>query len=122
MKFIKKFIKKKNKEFLSHVSADIIKRCGTGKRISLEEYKEMRLNSYERKYIHPYLSEEALIWNIENALKFCLLEYSDWSLPATYDEYVATDGIRELLKRYKKVLEDNKEMENSRGMKEESSL
>ena len=99
------FIAKIKNEFMEHISGYIeskISECKINKsKISLLEYDTMRLNSYEQKYIEPFLDDEALIWKIENAIKNCSTQSRQYGLPRHYDEYLMTDGINELLKRFK---------------------
>lgn len=109
-KFLEECSRKRLKEFMSHVSVEInlrVLKCGETGKISLEEYSEMRMNSYEQKYIEPFLSPEALIWKIENAIKNVSVSFGKYNLPTTYDEYLVSDGIVELLKRYKKLVENS---------------
>ena len=108
-KFLEDHLREREKEFISHVSNEIlslIANCGMTGTISLEAYKEMRMNSYEQKYIEPYLSPEALIWRLENAIKNVFVESGKYKVQSTYDDYLVTDGINELLKRYKKLVEN----------------
>lgn len=107
--FWKKYSEDIEKEFMSHVSKTVIARVkavsGIGL-ISLSEYESMRMNSYEGKYTEPFLSSKALIWKIENALKNVSISFGEYNIPTTYDEYLESDGIKELLKRYKKLVEN----------------
>lgn len=98
-----KYLKEKENEFMSHVSVEIQAIHDCGHKLSLERYKELRTNSYEDKYLEPMLSDEAFIWKIENAIKNVWGNESRFYLPVTYDEYLSTDGIKELLKRFKKL-------------------
>ena len=110
-KFLEEQNKKIEKEFMSLVSKTIIARVkavsGIGL-ISLSEYESMKMNSYEQKYTEPFLSSKALIWKIENALKNVSVSFGEYNVPTTYDEYLESDGIKELLKRYKKLVENTK--------------
>jgi len=95
---------KKRAEFMFHVDEnvqDMVRHCDKmDTRITLETYESLRINSYERKFIRPWLSDEALISEIENALKNSR-ESGEFKVPSTYTEYLATEGIEELLKRFK---------------------
>ena len=51
------------------VREEIQDRCKCDEPISLEEYQNMRMNSYERAYIVPYLSTEALLSLYDNTSK-----------------------------------------------------
>jgi hypothetical protein len=101
----KEMYETRQQEFLSHVSAVMLQRVkdvSTTGPISLEEYKTIRMNSYEQKYIAPHLSDEALVWKIKNAMDNVAMKVSDFRVPSTYEEYLLTDGIKELLKRFTK--------------------
>lgn len=103
-KFLDDYKTKINKEFMSHVSQKIKERFETDKEIDLEEFKEMRINSYEYKLIEPLLSPEAFIFRIDEAIKNISVRQHSMEISSTYDEYILTDGINELLKRYKKLV------------------
>jgi hypothetical protein len=93
-----KFLEKAKNDFLSHVNLSVQKLANN--KIELDFYKTMYLNSYEQKFIEPYLSDEALIWKIENAIKNSQ-QIGQYEIPIVYDKYLSTDGIAELLKRFK---------------------
>jgi len=99
----KKIAEKNKKEFMSHIKKEIIERCKQKELISLKEYAAMNMNSYESKYIEPFLLPEAFIWKIENALKNICKESRKYYIPKHYNDYILTDGINELLERYKKL-------------------
>lgn len=98
MEMIKKRLKELEDDFMSHIREEFKQFKGT---ISLEDYKEMRMNSYEQKFLEPYLSNEALVWKIENALKNSSRTFSELIIPTTYDDYLCSDGMVEILKRFK---------------------
>lgn len=87
---------KHNEEFMNHVRDDYIDLCERGWPIQLEEYQEMRMNSFEREYLLPFLSLEALKWSLENCLKNCS---HGTSKPSTYDESLQNLYVPELLRR-----------------------
>jgi hypothetical protein len=97
-----KFSTKVRDEFMSHIKFALVK----DETITLSVYKSLYLNSYEQKYIEPYLSDEALVWKIENAIKNSQ-QIGQYEVPITYDKYLSTDGIAELLKRFKAVNDPN---------------
>jgi len=98
-----KFLTKVQNKFMSYISNEIKRLINKKEKISLDFYKTMYLNSYESKILEPYLSDEALIWKIENAIKYSN-KISKYELPRHYGEYLSTDGITELLKRFKEKL------------------
>lgn len=95
-----KFLEDKKKDFLSHIRLQYQEIVDSKRIISLQEYVSMRMNSYEDKYIEPCLSDEALVWKIETALKNTR-DNGHYYIPIVYDDYLKTDAIRELLKRFK---------------------
>ena len=92
-------------EFNGHISDEIktiINQCEKRKsRIPLYVYKELRINSYEQKRIIPYLSNEAFIYHLEMCLKNVSVKSSKYAISADYNTYILTEGIDELLKRFK---------------------
>lgn len=96
-----KFVSEVATEFDSHIGDDI-RELVSNSPISLEAYQNLQINSYEDKFIEPYLSDEAFIWKLENAIKYAY-KLTSHQLPRHYDEYLSTDGIAELLKRFKEV-------------------
>jgi len=100
MSFITKYAKEDEDNFNSHISEEIKDKINKKQVISLEEYKEMRINGYEQKRILPLLSDDAFIWHIKNAIKNRGYNVSSLQLPDHYDHYLSTDGIDELLKRF----------------------
>lgn len=100
--------KRKEDEFMSHVSDEVQQLAiicqADNKEIPLDIYRSMRLNSYEQKLLHGYLSNEALVWVIENAMHNSLARNGRWHVPVVYDEYLLSDGLSELLARFKKLV------------------
>lgn len=106
IKEFKELSKKKEQEFLSHVRQEYLGRTAP---IELEEYKEMRMNSYEQVYLEPLYSNEVVVDIIENALKNIFNRPIDSNrryLPITYDEFIMNNGIALLLKRFKELLNE----------------
>ena len=67
--------------------------------VSLSEYKLLRMNSYEQKFIEPYLSDEALLDKVKCATQYRARQLGVYDLPSHYDDYLLTDGVNELIKR-----------------------
>lgn len=65
--------------------------------ISETLYKALRLNSYERIYLLPHLSDEALIACVDQCLKHCHIP-----LKATYEEALQMRLVPELLNRLRR--------------------
>ena len=97
-------------EFMSHVSESVQRLVKDtvldGTSISLEFYSTMFLNSYEQKFIEAHLSDEALAWKIDNAMKNrgLFARIGPYDLPKHYDHYLLSDGIDELFKRFKELI------------------
>lgn len=71
--------------------------------ISLEEYKHMRLNSYEREHLLPLFSDEVMLFVIDLAMKNSVSVSDPGNLrPATtYEQALVFRYLPELLKRYR---------------------
>lgn len=90
-------------QFMSHVRAEIQARVLPEQPpIGLDEYKVMRLNSYERAVVHRKLTFEALTWLLEECLKNCQYrECTELQIPRHYDEAVIGELVPMLLRRIK---------------------
>jgi len=72
-------------------------------KVTLEEYKELRCNSWEYEALVPALSIEALIWASKNCIRNC----SRVSRPATtYDEAMHAVYGPELIRRLRLLQEE----------------
>lgn len=78
----------------AHVGQDIKDRCSRGDDIGIEEYKQLRLNSYERRYILPTLDDETLDYVVRGCLHHC-----ERHSTATYDGVLQEYLVPELLRR-----------------------
>lgn len=90
-----------NKEYMSHVSDDVIKKLTSSKEITLEEYKDLRTNSYERKLLVEKLNNEALEYSIDLCMKNTSVPNYSSFVPTTYEEALIHTYIPELLRRLK---------------------
>ena len=68
--------------------------------ISLEEYKELRLNTYEREYLLPYWDGETLMYIVEHNLQHCQRHNK-----SVYDGVLHDQLVPEMLKRFKQLWE-----------------
>lgn len=91
----------KNKEYMSHVSDDTIKKLASNKEITLEEYKDLRANSYERKLLTQKLSNEALEYSIDLSMKNTNVPNHASFVPTTHEEALIHTYVPELLRRLK---------------------
>jgi hypothetical protein len=87
---------------LDHISDEIKWLAERGKAISLEAFRGMRLNSYEREFLVPYLTDELLISQVEYYTK-----NSERHSRATYDGQLQDVLVPELLKRLKRRVDKN---------------
>jgi hypothetical protein len=90
-----------NKDYMSHVSNETIKKLASNKEITLEEYKDLRANSYERKLLTEKLSNEALEYSINLCMKNTIVPNHASFVPVTYEETLIHTYVPELLKRLK---------------------
>lgn len=97
-------IKPYRDEFLKHVRPEFQQRVLDKATIGLDEFKTLRMNSYEQKFIEPILSDEAFLYHLEKAINNTR-GLGIYQLPAHYDEYVGTDGVVALLRRFKALQE-----------------
>jgi hypothetical protein len=74
----------------------------TKRKITWEEYIELRLNSWDREFILPYLDEHALVNVIDIHVKNATQVYGVGP-PVTYDEFIIHRLIPELVRRLKIV-------------------
>jgi hypothetical protein len=99
---IEEFMKKKEAEFMKYVDASVIDRFKEGTPITLEEFHNMRLNSYERKYLFPLFDDELLLWHIEYSLmQEGNRELFKYDLPKHYTDAVLRQYLPELIRRFK---------------------
>jgi hypothetical protein len=84
---------------MSHVSEEIQDLANRGWSISDEEYKEMRMNTYEREFLLPYVSVECLCNIAEYYLSQCSRHHD-----CTYDGAIAYRVIPEMIERLRNTL------------------
>lgn len=101
-KLLKKSGVKTFKEHLAeNTRPEIQKIIDEGKEISLAEYRDMRLNSFERHQLYPLLSDEALLWLIEVYYSNIPVLYG--KLPGTYIEGLVHSVLPIIIERYKSL-------------------
>ena len=86
-------LEQRKREFMGHVRSEIIELAGRGN-VTFDEYNVLPMNSYERRYIHQYLTTDALV----RLTRYCLSQtgerpLAEWQVPAHYTDAV----LRELL-------------------------
>jgi len=85
---------------LEHISEEVQALANRGWPVSSEEYAEMRMNSYEREYLLPYLSLECLT----GVARYYLSQCSPCYKPVTYNEALLARVVPELLDRLEATL------------------
>jgi hypothetical protein len=115
--FLKKREKRK-KEFMEHVSEEtkeLIEEVENSKRkISKEEYKLMRINSYDRHLLIPYLDDIAFISLIDDyylQASRAFLPLLEYELPQHYDEALLKVFFPLLIERFKGLIIKNGNMQ-----------
>lgn len=87
-------------------------------KITLEEYKQLRCNSWEFEAMVPALSLDALLWASENCVRNC----SKVSRPATtYDEAMHSVYAPELIRRLRLFQEERRIEPKRIGRREEET-
>lgn len=79
---------------MNYVSEEIQDLAERGWAVSVEEYKELRMNSYERRFLLPYVSDETLC----TIVVLCLNNCERHSL-VTYDGNLQEVLVPELVNR-----------------------
>ena len=99
-KFMEERLEKRKQEFMQHVRPHIIELAERGQ-VTHEEYNSLRMNSYERRYLHPYLTTDALV----KLTRYCLSQTGYWQpcgefeVPKDYEDAVMRDLLPLLLDR-----------------------
>lgn len=100
MKFLKERAKAREDEFWSHIKPEIKEMNDKGETITHEQFKDMRLNSYERQLIEPLLDDDAFIKVVDNALlQEGNIELRKYEIPSSYREAVLRLYTWELMRR-----------------------
>jgi hypothetical protein len=107
--FLKNRAKKSKEEFLSYVQDKTFERIEKGTPITLEEYKGMRMNSYDRRMLQPLFDDETLIHVTKYALDIeGNTKFRDMQIPAHYTESVLRVHVWELLERFEKMISEKR--------------
>lgn len=69
------------------IDADVLAMVESGKTITRAEWESMRINSWERWVLTPFLSDEAFIAHTERVLD--QIPRRPWSPPVAYDDVAA---------------------------------
>lgn len=103
--FLKDFAAKRREEFMSHVSPEIQTRLAEKPSvIDFLEYKRMRLNSYERKYVYSHLAPDVFLHDVKYCMEQAGVKYDEYKVHSVYDDHLMQDALPELLRRYQELL------------------
>jgi hypothetical protein len=108
-KFLEDRAERRKKWFLSHVQEKTFERFKKGTPITLDEYKGMRMNSYDRRMLEPLFDDETIIYvtkyalNMEGNTKF---HYHQ--IPSDYTQSVLKVHVWELLERFEKMISEKR--------------
>lgn len=93
-------------KFLSHVKPHVLAIYEAKQQISLDEWKVMRLNSYEQQLLIPLLTNDAFAKMIENYIHNSGFRTSDqFHIPfTTYDDNLKHNLVHQLLARFTNLL------------------
>ena len=90
----------RQQKFEEHISENIKTLFDNSKEISWETYQSLTMNSYERKYLLPKLSKDALLALLsKHYVHSSFTPAGQYELPITYDEVITKDIIPEIIKR-----------------------
>jgi hypothetical protein len=91
----------------------------TGRKLTYDEYANMRINSYEQKLLHPFLDDKAFITLVEYYLSNSGQDWSpmgEFELSKHYGDAMQRELIHQLIKRFKeKIQQYNREKYNERS-------
>lgn len=112
-KFLERISQQKKAEYLEHCRPEIVNLSCRRKKLSLAEYQELRLNSWEFVLIHRNLDNEALLYVIHHS--YSNSQFKSRSVfdppPMTYDTAIVTEYLPLLLGRFSELLnEEPKEL------------
>lgn len=93
----------REKNFLDHISTEVLERYCTGKPIGIAEWNNMRTNSYERQLLLPLLTTEAIIQQTQYALEQeGISKAGKFEIPHSYKDSILKFFIWELIDRVSK--------------------
>ena len=103
LKFLREKAKQREIDFFLHVQEKTMLRAyQDGSPITLDKYKEMRMNSYDRRVLESLFDDETLLHIIEYALEQeGNTEFYSHQIPSSYTESILRVHIHELIRRFK---------------------
>ena len=106
--WIDRYIKKRKEEFFQCISPDILERFESDKEIDIDEFSEMRINSYERRLLFPLFSDKLLLKQLKYAMNQAgYRKLYKYDVPKHYNDAVENMFLPELIVRFKKLLGEN---------------
>lgn len=95
---LKSLVAKRRAERMSHIRPEIQELASRGD-VTWDEYSALRMNSYEREFLYPSLTDDALVRLVDTVI---LPNCSRPRSPAsTYDESLVGNFVPLLLQRLK---------------------
>jgi len=87
----------RHEQAMAHVREEYQQLALRGTPITLAEWKDMRMNSWERDFLIPYLDDEALCWTVQHNLSNCSVRRANPC--STYEDALVNLLAPELMKR-----------------------
>jgi len=80
----------------------LVEQADRGMPVQLNQYRALSMNSFEREFLMPSLSDGALLWQCENTLANCEAMLDSNRPAVTYDESAIHRLLPELMRRLAK--------------------
>lgn len=93
-------------KWLEHVRDDIVELRNRGEPISEKEFQELRLNAWEREYLLPNLSDEAL-YNLTERARSHFREDNPHTPADHYQDAVMYRYLPEIMRRQSKASDND---------------
>lgn len=109
MEWLERTKKWKREEFYSHIRSEIINLSKRKEKITIDEWNNLRINSYERRILYNNLTNEVLIETAEYYMSQCYQKLPSLSIPIHYNEALERVLLPLLLERFKKTAKKEKQ-------------
>ena len=88
-----------------HIRAEILSLCERGdvEYQEYQEYEQLRMNSFEREFLYPYMTNDCLITVIENHILPNCRDVNRFMPAVTYDDSLIKSFVPLLLSRLKET-------------------
>lgn len=106
LKFFDQQREERKARYFYQIRPEILERITLEPKISLDEYKKTRMNSYERDLILTHVTDEALLWILKN----CMSQTRDYDeliqfkIPTTYNQAINGRLLHELIRRFERKI------------------